>query len=85
MAFRKCASGNADTMSRNSYETYTQCLTKHEDPKKEKMRTRMLTIMTNNKMLNFKGITEEIDWIKGKLGRTKRGRFKIELNKSMCR
>ena len=53
--------GNADMLSRSTCDTCTQCLTQHEDPKTEKMKTRQLATM-----IETKGATANIRKVKNK-------------------
>ena len=69
MQFRKGINHeNADMLSRNSREKCSQCLTEHENAKKGKMKTRLLTIMKEegNKWQTH---SEEIKKIKEDIGK----------------
>ena len=79
MIFRKGINhGNADMLSRNTCETCSQCLTKHENPSKGKMKTRILTIMTENGGKEWQINNEEIEMIKNGIGKTRNGHYILE-------
>ena len=79
MEFRKGINhGNADMLSRSSCETCTQCLTRHEDPKTEKLKTRRLATMTEKTGIEWQENCQEIQTIKDQIKRLRRSRFKVE-------
>lgn len=79
MEFRKGINhGNADMLSRSTCDTCTQCLTQHEDPKTEKMKTRQLATMIETKGVEWQEQNTEIESIKERAGKLRQDRFRIK-------
>jgi len=52
---------NADTLSRSKCETCVQCQTIHEEPKKGRLKTRILALMLEDNGASWQSNSEEID------------------------
>ena len=68
---------NADAMSRQQFSTCVQCQMIHPEAKSNKLKTRILTLMTDDGVVEWQNGVEEIQEIKNEIGRTRIGNFKL--------
>ena len=69
---------NADILSRNKCGKCSQCLEIHEDPKSEKIKTRLLTMTATKQGLEWQKNSKEIDQLKQAIEKYEKTRFKMD-------
>lgn len=69
---------NADALSRDTCGRCTQCMGIHEDPKTEKMKTRLLAMTVAKYGLEWQNDNEEIEALKRIIKKNEKSKFKFE-------
>jgi len=68
---------NADVLSRDKCGRCSQCMEIHEDPKTEKMKTRLLSMSTNRHGMEWQKNNDEIEFKKMEIFKHGKSKFKI--------